>query len=385
MNIRNLLNLATLNILNPIQRSLNVSPTQIPFPKNILPNLANLKPDDKQLALNEYIRNAESHLETPAKFEPCLHYFLANSNENAATNYLLEKINVFFMKSDHSLYSEFMRALRNIYPNIDKLIAVGMYDSVVTLTLKHEGVLSIIDYLKEKGSLPSEFNFSLHTTSDSFVNDVYQFMTDEKSQSEKYFIKYDGTHYIPIYIHKEADKYEIYIIDSLGRSGWDEIVLSSLDDQRFKMFNENTTVYTCGVQRQFAGKGCAVFSLRTLVEIVRKPNEFINLAKENSEKLNGYRKNHFSPQQNLFNMLPASMMKPTQSLSKISEFIKNQKSSCGQLPTRKTVSGFETLQENIERHTSKESKPRNTHALTRLEKYTKIALTRMIKTQTSST
>lgn len=249
--------------------------------------------------------------------------------------------------------------------------------------LAHKGIEVIIKELRKKNSLPLEdcitvcqdraqFTKSLKALAEnSDIPDGYcHFFIVTKVNENPHGL---GAHVTPIFLRKEAGKWEAVITDSTTDEDnvWDD--KSSCKPLVDRLQNAEAAangklpirhIHVNSFWRQADSFSCPIFAVRDLVYFYRKGKEFLNALNDRSDHSQVHRFSH----------LPPEMMKTTQSISDITKYAENKTTSQLTMKRNKTQED-ETLLENLERHKQKTSKGiRNTLITERAEKYQKLVL-----------
>lgn len=252
--------------------------------------------------------------------------------------------------------------------------------------LAHKGIELIIDYLRNKKSLPSDPCISVCKDRNTFTEILEKLVQNpniENGYTHSFIVaKADkneyglSAHVTPLFFIKQPEGWQIVITDSTTdntnifeeKSSCQPLMQKIKDVEekfpdQFKVKVVNINVFW----RQRDDHSCPIYALRDLVYFHRQGQEFLNkLTQDNIT----HKKFYF------FTDLPPELMKTTQSIKDI-EIYDLRFSEKLKMATKKNPLGEETLLENLERHKRRaigEDKDRNFLMEDRAIKYQKIVI-----------
>lgn len=214
-----------------------------------------------------------------------------------------------------TLYGFALNELSKLYPEITSLVNPQG-------TLEPEGIRLIIKHLKDVGKMNSDLPCIVYDNMDDCIEGLIKETSDPKITRLSVIVRHEGSsHVTPILLEKSGDTWKALITDSTGlminpKTGknWDQAV--------GKMLREaipNVTVCSTDCQRQNSAVGCPMFAILDVVQFSKTPNLL-------QDKEGKFRKSPTLSRDFILNELPSAMMRPTQSLKKLAEYRKEDKS-----------------------------------------------------------
>lgn len=288
----------------------------------------------------------------------------------------LKGLAVFVEKIPVESLSKVINTLSRIFPEIED-------DYVSAELIKCDGVRIILDYLNnKKGAIRINCTVCDHYESlsdqllkiskmETFTGSLIVRCCSEKDA-------YPDVHYAPIHIKKTKNDFQLVITDSVAS----EKKTYHLEIAKLiKKTLPSATVYAYGEPRQSDLTNCSIFSIRDVVEVAKNPKPLWELTKkskpyksESDDSLSGLM---------IFNQLPPSMMKTTQSTSKL-EVYKSNKEVLQQSDEKEMSNLTKTLQKYTKTNESS-GKPINSYAQSRFGRYAAKIVSRVFLMKVSKT
>lgn len=270
--------------------------------------------------------------------------------------------------------SKVINTLSRIFREIEDYVSAEL--------IKCDGVRIILDYLNNKGAIRINCTVCDHYESlsdqlleiskmETFTGSLIVRCCSEKDA-------YPDIHYAPIHIKKIKNDFQLVITDSVAS----EKKTYHLEIAKLiKKTLPSATVYAYGEPRQTDLTNCSIFSIRDVVEVAKNSKPLWELTKkskpyksESDDSLSGLM---------IFNQLPPSMMKTTQSISKL-EVYKSDKEVLQQSDEKEMSNLTKTLQKYTKTNESS-GKPINSYAQSRFGKYAAKIVSRVFLMKVSKT
>jgi len=271
--------------------------------------------------------------------------------------------------------------LSKLYPNCYKFM-----DRAGTLAQK--GIAIVMEYLKNKGSLPKDQHLKLCQDRTAFADALIELTQDEIQDGEvRLFLvnKFDENpygvagHVTPLFFKRVEEAWEIIITDSTTDfsncdkmdSSCAPLVEHILETEKHFIFNVKC-IHVNTYWRQTDSINCFVFGIRDLINFSRDGDQFLSDLQSTKQKV------HY------FTDLPVSWMKTTQSVKEIENYAEAKKRAGVSLVMhRKKGKNDETLLENLARNTKKATDGSNHKWNSLIEKrstkYKQIVIDQLIK------
>lgn len=260
----------------------------------------------------------------------------------------------------------FKQMIYNFYPDFGAYIKKNN-------TISTNGLEILVQYLKDKKSIEKNQDIIVCSNLNDFKNQLDQLDYSSSKKSSYYFVipdensnsKERGSHLTPVVVTKGEKGWDFIMTDSIGSISCyqkiSEIILKIIEKGQ-----PLHRIYECSVKRQNDHTNCPVFTLRDLVYFCNNEKKLIEVL--NLEAI-GSQKNEYNF---IFNELPPELMKTTQSMSTINNYINNKNEATVSSKKR----GKETLKVSVERH---ESDNQNNLIQKRFEKYKFIILNKFLE------
>lgn len=266
---------------------------------------------------------------------------------------------------DTLLYGFALSELSRLYPDITFLVNPQG-------TLEPEGIRRIIKHLKDTGKMNSDFPCIVYGSLDGCEADLKKQLADPKITRISVIVRHEpSSHVTPILLERGEECWKALITDSTGHmtdrktgKNWDQQVGTMLRDAV-----NGVKVYSTDYLRQNSPVGCPIFAILDVVQFAKTPNLLED--KEGKFIRTGCHYRDF-----IMKELPPAMMRSTQSLKKLVEYRKEDKS-----PERVA------LAKTVKKHTASlltsngPTKPYNCFSRHLFNTYSNLLVTSVIGTQ----
>lgn len=264
-------------------------------------------------------------------------------------------------RADPLLYGFVLHELARAYPQISTVVdPVG--------TLRPDGIRAILAHLQAKGSVAKEFSCSVCESVLNGADVIKEKVKEANSTRFSVIVRHPGSsHVTPILLEKVEGKWRALVTDSMGtkNSTYNDMIKSMLE-----VAIPGVMVYPFKMQRQSASAGCPLFAILDIAQFSKTPD------------LMKFAMDHFSEKEQEVTELPPKMMRPTQSLSRLTEYMVDKgsgKEGMEKMRERRAAIEGSLLKHVVKLLTSKGlSKEQNALALHRFNKYSQMLVSDVI-------
>lgn len=352
------------------------SPEKVENFLNIHPSLKAIrliltdKKQAKEFILNELRNNPNFSLSDLIKSEGETVTFLKNAMRNEILAWIAESPHF-----DAIPHQDQMRIISCFFPE-------HLSDNGI---LGHKGIELMIQYLKEKKSLPEEDFVTVCQDRNRFQEALSKLAGDQNlpdGYTHSFVVtKFNENpyglpaHVTPVLVRKNGNKWDILITDSTtdrenvnspksSCQPIQEIIHNLEQTGKFPVRHLHMNTFW----RQSDSVSCPIFTLRDIVFFHRNGDTFLNQLHTQADEKKIHLFTHLSPE----------LMKMTQSLRDLDPYLRSEKDH---KMTRRKTQTEETFIENLNRHVKETpSGRRNMMATERAEKYQKLMIERLRET-----
>lgn len=264
-------------------------------------------------------------------------------------------------RADPLLYSFVLHELARVFPQIPTVV-----DPVGTLTPK--GIRAVLDHLQAKGSIAKEFScFVCENVLPDGVTTIQKKVEEAHCTRFSIIVRHPGaSHVTPILLEKVDGKWRALVTDSVGTGN---STYSSTIELMLKVAIPDVMIYPFKVRRQSAPVGCPIFAILDVAQFSKTPD------------IMKFAMAHVSEKKQEVTELPPKMMRPTQSLNRLMEYIGEEGS--GEEGKAKMGEKRAVIEESLMKHvvevlTSKGKKDINGLALHRFNKYSQMLVSDVV-------